>query len=108
MLDLTKAALVVGATYALVEWLKSVVPFRLTPRWQVFGAVVAGQTAVWGLATTVWAHAQVIGGVSLDNLNSGSKVAAGFFVGLLASGSERLIAMGRNFGENEVKRPVAK
>jgi hypothetical protein len=108
-MDFAKAALVVGAVFALVEMVKAVEPrVEMSRRWTVLTALGAGQAAVWGLATTVWAQEQVIGGHTLDTLNSGSKVAAGFFVALLATGLDKALGAVRSIGENEVNRPIAK
>lgn len=104
-MDFTNALLVVAAVYALTEWAKSAAPsIRNSSALTILTAAVAGQAAVWGLATTVWANEQVIGGHTLDKLNGGSKVAAGFFVALLATGTDKLIGMVKNVGQNQPTR----
>lgn len=103
-IDFTNAALVIAAVYGLVELAKSVVPkIKTDNRLTTLTVVVSGQAAVWGLATTVWAHTQVIGGQNLDNLNAGSKVAAGLFFAFAAPFLDKGLDAIGNIGENRVK-----
>lgn len=108
-MDFAKAALVITAVFALVEFAKALFPRVATSkRLTVLAALVAGQLAVFGLRYSVWAHEQVIGGHNLDTLNAGSLIVAGFFLALLAAGLDKGLGAVRSIGENEVKRPTVK
>lgn len=98
-MDFTKAAMLIGAVYAITEWLKANVDFPA--RISGLVAMVVAIGTVFLAASTAWAHTQVIGDVALDRLNVASKLFAGILIGASASVLHATFDAARNIGQNQ-------
>jgi len=104
-MDLSHAALLVGAIFGLTEFVKRFLGPRLSSnsRINALAALVVGQAAVWLVGETAWAHEQVIGTKPLDELNTGSKVLVGLFAAGFAAGINQVLGAVKNIGQNQPK-----
>jgi len=102
-MDFANAALLIAAVFGLTEFAKRFEGPTLAanPRVVALTALIVGQAAVWLVATTAWAHEQVIGSKPLDDLNSGSKVLVGLLVAGVAAGISQTLKAVANVGENQ-------
>lgn len=98
-MDLSNAALLVGAVYAVVEWAKVLFP-KMTARVVVLVTLIASVLLTFLVAATVWADTQIVSGVALDKM----RVADLLLVSLLLALSSSVLHAGfdavRNVGEN--------
>lgn len=101
-MDLTKALVLSGLVFVLVEYAKQTLP----DPWLAAKGVLAGAALVIGIAATfiaaetVWAHQDVVSGKPLDELNFWSKVVTGVFAGAGATFIHKTLQAVRNVGEN--------
>lgn len=102
-MDLQNAALLVAAVFGLIEFGKNLLGPRLArnSRIVVLLALVVGQAATWLVASTAWAHEQVIGSKPLDELNAGSLILVGLFAAAAAAFGERTLNAVKNIGDNQ-------
>ncbi len=99
-MDFSKAALLVAAIFGITEWVKANVP-QIPVKLAGIVALVIGIGVVFLTSATVWADTQVIGEVSLSNLNVASKLLAGLMLGGGASFAHSAFTAISNVGENQ-------
>jgi hypothetical protein len=104
MMNLPNAAILAALVYVLVNYAKSLVP-GLDGRVTQLLVFVAAIGAVFLVGNTVWAHAQVIGGHTLDTLDTGSKITAGLLIGAGSTVFDRIESAVRNIGNNNEPEP---
>lgn len=115
-MDLQKAGLLIAAVFGITEFVKAIGPAgwydnvnaKVAARAAAITALVVGEASTFLVAATVWAHAQIISGHSLDNLNVASKVLVGLFVAGAAAFGQRALSAVNNIGDNQPQKPVAK
>lgn len=115
-MDLSKAALLIAAVLGITEFTKAIGPAnwfnsvngKVNSRAAAITALVVGQTATFLVAATVWAHAEVLNGHPLDQINVASKVLVGLFVAGAAAFGDRVLNAVKNVGANQVNPPNAK
>lgn len=104
-MDFAQSALLIAAIYTVMKVLNEAGLAKLSaPVAGVVKPLVAlavGVGAVFLVASSVWAHDQVIAGRALDTLNDSSKVLAGILAGAGAVGLDTVFKTVRNVGEND-------
>lgn len=111
-MDFANAAFLIAVGFGLTELVKAIYPgYQALPKsWSspitVVIAVVVGQTTVFLVGGTVWAHEQIVGNHPLDKLNVASKVVVGLMLAASAAFGDKALGAVSNIGQNTVKKPI--
>lgn len=111
-MDFANAVFLVAVAFGLTELVKGIYPgYQALPKsWSspitVVIAIVVGQTAVFLVAATVWAHEQVVGNHPLDKLNIASRIVVGLMLAASSAFGDKLLGAVSNVGQNVVKKPI--
>lgn len=103
-MDFGKALLLIAVVLVLTDVVKQIVP-NLDARLTVLVAVAIGIAATFLTGASVWANEQVVGGHSLGNLDTPSKLLVGLMVGTGAGVTDKVLNAVRNIGQNQGSRP---
>jgi len=108
-MDFGHAALLIAAAFGAVELIKALAPaVAISARLTVAVVLATSVAMTFLVATTVWAHEQVIGGHPLDKLGTGDKFVVALFLAGAAAFGDKLLTAVRNIGQNQAQKPIAK
>lgn len=98
-MDFGSSALLVATVFLVVEFVSRIFP-TLGPREKVIAALIVGQASTEIVAHSDWGVKQVIDGIALNSMNTGSLILVGLAVAGLATIGKQALTAVTNIGEN--------